>query len=158
MSLNNNKNKNGSSGSGLAVADALDGAEGLATLVQSPDPEVRSTPRRRTFALEYKRRIVQEAEAHCGAGQVAALLRREGLYSSHLTGWRQQLASPAKRRGRKPMAPALAAQIEINHKLEREKAKLERRLAQAETIIAVQKKLSELLGVPLDPPENSETE
>ena len=157
-SNHNNNNIDGHSGSGLALAEAARSAGGPSALVESPDPEVPATCRRRTFSREYKRRIVEEAASCRGTGQIGALLRREGLYSSHLVEWRRQLAAPPKRRGRKPMDPALAAQIEINRKLEREKAKLERRLAQAETIIAVPKKLSEILGIPLDPPESSETE
>jgi hypothetical protein len=82
------------------------------------------------------------------------LLRREGLYSSHLAAWRKQLALAPKQRGRKPTDPALCAQIEQNRKLTRDNARLERRLAQAEAIIDIQKKVSALLGIPLNHPDS----
>ena len=85
------------------------------------------------------------------AGEVGALLRREGLYSSHLTHWRQQLAAhdartPEPKRGRKP-DPARPEKLRLE-KLERENARLEKRLMQAEAIIDAQKKLCALLGLP----------
>lgn len=115
-----------------------------------PDPEVRERPVRRTFTAEYKRRIVEEANATTEPGGVVALLRREGLYSSHLVEWRrlcragalQNLAHP---RGRPPGNP-LAAE---NERLRRRVARLETRLGQAERIIEIQGKVSELLGIPL---------
>jgi len=117
-----------------------------------PDPEVAATPVRRRFTADYKQRILREAEACRGTGQMAALLRREGLYSSHLAAWRKQLSSAPKRRGRKPQDPAVTAQTEENRKLLRENARLKRRLAQAEAIIDIQKKVSALLGIPLNQP------
>ena len=121
-----------------------------------PDPEVAERPVRRTFTAEFKRRVVEEAKACREAGDVGALLRRHGLYSSHLVAWRRQgkagaLAGLAPRqRGRQAPAPnPLAATVA---KLEREKARLEQRLHQAETIIEFQKKVSELLGIPLRRP------
>ena len=101
-----------------------------------PDPEVVERPVRRTFTAEFKRRIVEEAAAGRTPGDVGALLRRHGLYSSHLVAWRRQWTTGAlaglapRKRGRKaptenPLAPQVA-------KLEREKAGLERRLQQAE--------------------------
>jgi len=127
-----------------------------------PDPAVPEKPVRRHFTAEYKLRILREADRSTEAGQLGALLRREGLYSSHLTTWRQQrdagtLAGLApKRRGRKPNpdAPLLAE----NQRLQRENQRLTAQLRQAETIIEVQKKLSEILGIPLPPPENSGSE
>jgi len=114
---------------------------------------------RRRFTAEYKLRILSEADRATGRGQLGALLRREGLYSSHLTTWRKQrdegtLAGLApKRRGRKaaPNAPLVAE----NERLDRENRRLAEKLRQAETIIEVQKKLSELLGIPLSPPESN---
>jgi len=120
----------------------------------SPDPEVIASPSRRRFTAGYKQRILREAEACRGTGQIAALLRREGLYSSHLAAWRKQLALAPKVRGRKPTDPALCAQIEENRKLTRKNARLERRLAQAEAIIDIQKKVSALLGIPLNHPDS----
>ncbi len=119
-----------------------------------PDPEVIASPSRRRFTAAYKQHILQQAEACRGTGQIAALLRREGLYSSHLAAWRKQLALAPKKRGRKPLNPALCSQIEQNRKLSRENARLKRRLAQAETIIDIKKKVSLLLGIPLNQPDS----
>ena len=117
-----------------------------------PDPEVSEKPKRRQFTAEYKRSIVAQAEACRDAGAIGALLRREGLYSSHLTTWRRQKeqgeldALAPKKRGRKSTANPLA---EENHRLRKENAHLSRRLEQAELIIDVQKKVSALLGISL---------
>jgi transposase-like protein len=125
----------------------------------APDPEVVARPSRRRFTAEYKRRILREAD-RCPHGQVAALLRREGLYTSHLSTWRRERdraelkALGAKKRGRKATPPDPVAQE--NERLRRQVAQLERRLQQAETIIEVQKKVSMLLGIPLSPPPNDE--
>jgi transposase len=118
-------------------------------------------PVRRRFTAEYKLRILHEADRCTESGQLGALLRREGLYSSHLTTWRQQrdagtLAGLApKRRGPKPNpdGPLIAE----NQRLKRETQRLAAKLRQAETIIEVQKKLSEILGIPL-PAESNESE
>src|SRR5574337_1062838 len=114
-----------------------------------PAPEVIVKAQRRQFSAEYKRRILQEADACTQRGEVGALLRREGLYSSHLNTWRQQRArgelqglTPAKR-GRK--ADPRAAE---NARLLRETERLKAQLARAELIIDVQKKVSQLLGLP----------
>jgi len=116
-----------------------------------PDPEVVPRAKRRRFSAEYKLRILEEAEACSERGQIGSLLRREGLYSSHLTTWRQQREqgqldglSP-KKRGRKPSVDE--ALVKELAELKREKQRLENRLQQAETIIEVQKKLSGLLGL-----------
>lgn len=108
-----------------------------------PDPEVKAT--RRRFPAEYKLRILREAEACDEPGQLGALLRREGLYSSHLTAWRQQLRAGLadEKRGRKPKRD-LADRRRIE-RLERENRRLRRRLEQTEAIIAVQKKLTGIL-------------
>lgn len=117
-----------------------------------PDPEVPERAVRRTFTAEYKRRILREADS-CEAGEVGQLLRREGLYSSHLTTWRQQrdrgeLAGLApKKRGRKAK-PGLVSAKEYD-RVRRENARLQRKLEQAELVIAIQKKASEILGIPL---------
>ena len=114
-----------------------------------PDPEVVVTAQRRHFTAEYKRRILQEADACTQHGEIGALLRQEGLYSSHLNTWRRQRArgelqglTPAKR-GRK--ANPQAAE---NARLQRETERLTAQLARAELIIDVQKKVSQLLGLP----------
>lgn len=116
----------------------------------SSDAEVRPKVGRRRFSTAYKQRIVTEAE-QCGPGQVGALLRREGLYSSHLTKWRRQLATP-RPRGKGTNAPEelRLAQQQLA-KVERENRRLRQRLERAETIIEVQKKLSALLQAA--PPE-----
>jgi len=114
------------------------------------DPEVVARPKRRQFTAEYKLRILREADACKGSGETGALLRREGLYSSHLVLWRRQREQAAhtqlksRKRGPKPKV-----QDPRVKQLEREKAALERRLKHAETIIAIQKKVHELLGIPL---------
>lgn len=119
-----------------------------------PDPEVLASRSRRRFTAAYKQRVLQEAEASRENGKIGALLRREGLYSSHLAAWRKQLAAAPKRRGRKPMEAALGTQIEENRKLQADKRRLERRLARAEAIIEIQKKVSDLLGIPLNQPDS----
>lgn len=124
-----------------------------------PDPAVLEKPVRRRFTAEYKLRILREADGATESGQIGALLRREGLYWSHLDTWRRQrnagtlVGLSPKRRGPKlnPDTPLLAE----NQRLRRENQRLSAQLRQAETIIEVQKKLSEILGIPLPPPENS---
>ena len=124
-----------------------------------PDPEVSEQAKRRRFTAEYKLRILREADACKGDGDVAALLRREGLYSSLLSSWRRQrdevagVGLAAIKRGRKgkledPRVKELA----------RENARLKRRLARVETMLEIQKKASELLGIPLNPPDSDEND
>jgi len=124
-----------------------------------PDPEVPESARRRRFTAEYKIRILREADACRGDGDIGALLRREGLYSSNLTAWRRQRDAIAKeglktrKRGRK------AKQIDPRVKeLERENALLKRRLKKAEIILDFQKKASELLGISLENPNSEEND
>jgi len=118
------------------------------------DPEVVPGPRRRAFTAEFKREVLAAADACTEVGAVGELLRRHGLYSSHLSEWRRQRDEGLrpKRRGRK--ANGQRALVEENAQLRREKARLEHRLAQAEVIIDVQKKLSVLLGIPLKSPDS----
>jgi transposase-like protein len=112
------------------------------------DPEVKSKADRRKFTAEYKLRILAEADACTEPGQVGALLRREGLYSSHLTHWRQHRADGSlkalspKKRGPKP-DPMAAENTALRRRIER----LESDLKRAETIIEFQKKLCEILGL-----------
>ena len=123
---------------------AVDGAK-IAT--QRLDTEVVAKAVRRRFSAEYKLRILEEAEA-CSSGEIGALLRREGLYSSHLTTWRRQreagqLAGLApKKRGPKPNPEA-----EELKRLRKENERLQVRLQQAEAIIEAQKKLAQLFGL-----------
>ena len=115
------------------------------------DPEVVPLAQRRRFSAEEKLRILEEADACTEPGELGALLRREGLYSSYLSRWRRARVrgqldglSPEKR-GRKPLCDAAMAR-ELA-RLERENERLQARLEQAEAIIEVQKKLSGLLGL-----------
>jgi transposase len=113
--------------------------------VERPDPEVPEKAQRRQFSAAYKQRILEEADRCTELGQIGALLRREGLYSSHLSPWRSQRehALAAQRRGRKPSARFGPA--ERIAELERDNERLHQQLEQAQAIIEVQKKLSELL-------------
>jgi transposase len=122
------------------------------------NPEVSDKAVRRRFTAEYKRRILQEAD-QCGSGGIAALMRREGLYSSHLTTWRKQRKSgeiaglAPRKRGKKPV-PRNPLSAE-NEQLRQENARLQKRLYQAETIVAVQKKLCDLLRLTVPPIEQN---
>ena len=120
----------------------------------NPSLEVLEKPVRRRFTVQYKAKILAEADACTEAGQLGELLRREGLYSSHLTTWRRQHDKGAlagltpKQRGRKarpknPLADEVA-------RLQRENKRLQEQLRQAELIIDVQKKVSEMLNIPLN--------
>jgi transposase-like protein len=127
--------------------------------VVPPDPEVCEKPARRRFSADYKARILALADTAVVPGSVGALLRREGLYSSQLAAWRRQRRQGAlaalkpKPRGRKKTA---AQNPEID-RLQKENARLAARLKQAELIIDVQKKVSEMLGAPQNPlPESEE--
>jgi transposase len=116
---------------------------------QGANPEVIPGPRYRTFSRDYKLRILAEAD-RCERGEIAALLKREGLYYATLSKWRQQQAAGRleEPEGRERKEDS-QAQAKIA-RLEREKARLEARLAKAEAIIEVQKKLSEILGLDSD--------
>jgi transposase-like protein len=119
--------------------------------------EVTETAKRRRFTAEYKRRILQEADACKETGGVGALLRREGLYSSHLTNWREQVAFgqmtalAPKKRG--PQAKQADPRDRLLAEKEREIARLRRRAERAEAIVEVQKKVSQLLGITLPDPD-----
>ncbi len=118
----------------------------------APDPEVAAKATRRRFSAAYKRRIVGEANQCRKPGELGALLRREGLYSSSLSMWRRQLstgelAGEGSKRGRK--AHPRDSRDKRIAELERETRRLERKLDQAETIITIQKKVASLLGIPL---------
>jgi transposase len=124
------------------------------TAAPPPDPEVPTDrPKRRTFTAEYKKRILEEADACSALGAMGVLLRREGLFSSHLTEWRRQREratvaglAPKKRGRKQKVVDAMATRVA---ELERDKLRLEQHLRMAEIIIDVQKKVSQLLGVPL---------
>jgi len=117
----------------------------------TPDPEVPEQAQRRRFTAAYKARILAAADACSEPGQIGALLRREGLYSSHLSTWRRQrqagtLAALAPQRRGRQGPPPLEQEVQ---RLKRENARLAQRLAQAEAVIEVQKRLSALLEIPL---------
>jgi len=136
--------------------------EGAEQGTQPPDPQVLEKPTRRRFDRDYKLRILREVDQCTAPGQLGALLRREGLYSSHLNTWRQQRdqgileALTPKKRGRQraPHDPL----VEEIQRLRRENERLTARLRQAETIIEIQKKASEILGIPLNSLDNGEPE
>lgn len=130
-----------------------------AAVVVPPEVEVADRPKRRKFTAEYKRRILEETDK-ASPGEIGAILRREGLYSSHLVDWRRarrvaelEALAPKKR------GPAPKAADERDRKiaeLERENAKLKKRAVRAEALVELQKKVSDLLGLQL--PEGDESE
>jgi transposase-like protein len=122
------------------------------------DVQVVAKPRRRVYTAEYKRRILREADACTTPGAVGALLRREGLYSSHLVAWRRarrrgELAAlTPKQRGRKPM-PVDPRDRKIAE-LERQLVQMTGRAERAEALVDAQKKLALLLGRPEIPAQS----
>lgn len=111
-----------------------------------PETEVVARPKRRRFSAAYKLRILDEADRCTEPGAIGALLRREGLYSSNLTTWRRQ-RERGELAGAKPGRKPTSDEAKERKRLERENQRLKRKLEQAETIIEVQKKLSQLLGL-----------
>ena len=118
--------------------------------VETPDPQVKQKPTRRAFTTAYKLSILDQADQCQGTGEIGALLRREGLYSSHLSTWRRLRregtlqALSNKKHGPKPTLSS-AERHELEQ-LRRRNAKLEHELIKAHTIIDVQKKLSSILA------------
>ncbi len=129
-----------------------------------PDSEVSGKAKRRSFSAKEKLRILEEADRCSKHGQVGALLRREGIYSSHLANWRNERRDIAltglapRQRGRKATEPAVKAAVESNKMLQRENERLKKKLAYAELIIDVQKKVSEMLGIPLKSLDDGDSE
>ena len=126
--------------------------------IAAPDPEVPENKKRRKFTTAYKLRILQEADQCEKNGQIGALLRREGLYSSNLATWRRQREEgilqslSAKKRGRRPKVQDPSAErISL---LEKENQQLKNRLRKAEIIIEAQKKISEILGIDQNQEDN----
>jgi transposase len=125
----------------------------------SPATEVTAKAARRRFSAKYKKRIIDDAAACTAPGEIGALLRREGLYSSHLTKWRQQaergelVGLEPKRRG--PVPRTVDPRDRRLVELEKELDKVTRRAERAEALVEIQKKLSELLGIAL--PTREET-
>ena len=118
-----------------------------------PDPEIVAKPKRRQFTAAYRLRILEEADGCTEPGEVGRLLRREGLYSSHLTAWRKARRNGAlhgltsKKRGAKRTCNPLEGQV---RQLEAKVARLEHELHQAHTILDVQEKVAGLLGFNLN--------
>ena len=129
------------------------------TVVPAPaaaNPELSNRPKRRTFTAGDKLRILEETDRAAGTGDIGAILRREGLYSTTLTEWRRQrdlgALAPA-RRGPKVSPPhPLTAELA---KARQENARLRQRLERAEAIIDLQKKVAHLLGTALDPSDSA---
>jgi len=129
----------------------MDLESGVGAVAQ--EVEVLAKAERRRFTAEYKRRILREADACRKPGELGALLRREGLYSSHLSTWRAarrrgELAGLATRK-RGPKAKVRDVRDKRIAELERENRRLQRRAERAEALVGVQKKLSQLLGIDL---------
>jgi transposase len=114
-----------------------------------PNPEVVARAKRRRFTGEYKQRILTAADAAKGTGEIGALLRREGLYSSLLATWRRERDEAIRKglqeqkRGPKPHADPRALELQ---KLERQNAELMEQLRKARIVIEVQKKVAAVLG------------
>lgn len=152
MMTNKTVNKSHLNGSGTPAASAAGGAtttEQPAAEPQAvPNPEATPKAKRRSFSAAYKKRILKEAEQCDQHGQIGALLRREGLYSSQLTEWRRQAeagklgGTKSKKRGRP--AEQTAEEKELK-RLRRENERLQKKLAQAQLIIEAQKKVAALI-------------
>jgi transposase len=120
-----------------AVGESSEAAGGGAPPEAVPDPELTERPKRRSFTAEYKLKVLKQADACKEQGEIGALLRREGLYSSHLSSWRRQRdkGELGRKRGRKGADP-----------LEKENAELRRRAERAETELAKARKVIEVQG------------
>ena len=119
------------------------------------ETEIAEKATRRRFTKEFRLRVLEEADRCSQLGDLGALLRREGLYSSHIATWRKQrregtLKALGRKRGPKPKRTAEELEVE---KLRRENERLRDKLRKAEKIIEVQKKLAEVLGLDGDEPE-----
>ena len=145
---------------GMAPEDLTRQQQELTT--SPPDPEVAEKPVRRRFTAKYKLDILNQADSCTKPGSLAALLRHEGLYASNLNTWRRQrdegslAALTPKQRGRKALKPDPMA-VE-NERLRKENTRLAKRHKQAGLIIDVQKKVSQILGITLDSPPESEND
>lgn len=129
--------------------------------VPSAETEVVEKAKRRSFTAEFKRRILEETDRATKPGEIGAILRREGLYSSMLAVWRKQresgeLAALTPRK-RGPQAKVASPLERENEELKRKLARAEKRAERAEAIVDLQKKVSEILGIqlPEPPPERN---
>jgi transposase-like protein len=136
----------------LITAEVRESKPSMRLNLEPPSSEVPAKVRRRKFSGSEKRRILSEADRCTKSGEIGALMRREGVYSSMLTGWRKQravaerTALAPKRRG--PKVDPAVAQKHRDGQLTRENVRLRRQLQHAHAIIDVQKKLCVLLGLP----------
>lgn len=151
----NGKLINGSPVRNLNMSDPINHITGKA-----PDPETLEKPKRRRYTAQYKKRILEELDSFTKPGQKGALLRREGLYSSTVANWRKQrneagFASlkPKKRGPKSCKNPSEQKRIK---ELERENRKLQKKLDRANLLLDIQKKISQLTGIPLTMTENEE--
>ncbi len=120
-------------------------------VASSPDPEVPEKAQRRRFSAEDKKRILEEVDRAAGHGGIGAVLRREGIYSSTLHGWRKERDAAvhkafSQRRGPQPRRNPQAGE---NEKLRRQNQRLQEELEKAHIVIDVQKKVAKLLGRPI---------
>lgn len=150
--VNNRLNGTGGHGAQRAVGERSEVAPGSGRGAGTPDPELVERPKRRRFTAEYKLRILQAADACSKPGEIGALLRREGLYTSHLSDWRRQrdegaLVALERPRGRRRPNPLESENAELRRRLER----AESDLAKARKVIEVQGNVSALLGELLEP-------
>lgn len=136
---------------------------------KAPDPEVAEKAKRRRHSAQYKLRILTEIDACTEPGEAGQILRREGLYRSHIAKWRRErregsLAglTPKKRGPRhRPTTPESSRVNELekeNRRLQREKERLEAKLRRADLMLDLQKKVSELFNIPLEQPPSDEDE
>ena len=152
MSLMGMNDGAGGRGVERAGGERSEAATGRRAREGAPDPELVERPRRRRFSAEYKLRVLHEADACSRPGEVGELLRREGLYTSHLTYWRKQrdagaLQALGRPRGRRPADRRDVEVSELRRRLERTETELE----QALRVIEVQGNVSALLGELLEP-------
>ena len=128
---------------------------------KAPSNEVVAKATRRRFSAKYKLTILRKADACTESGEIGALLRREGLFSSHLAKWRKQRDAgqleglTSRRRGPKPSSDAAA--VRELEQVRRENERLRKRLKDAETIISFQKKVSEVLGIATEIPNDEKS-
>jgi len=139
-----------------ASREVATGMTGSGDVVE-PNPEVMEQGTRRQFSAEYKLRILREADACKKHGDLGQLLRREGLHSSHLSTWRRQQYDLAKYGAVVRSGSRKAAELRVKQ-LERENARLKKKLERAEAIVQIQKKASELLGIPLSHLDSDESD
>jgi transposase len=142
----------GSRGVERAVGERNGATANSGVPVGVPDPELVQSAKRRRFTAEYKLQVLREADGCSGSGEIGELLRREGLYRSHLATWRRQrdegaLGALSRPRGRKPSNPLEAENAKLRKRAERAEAEL----SKARRVIEVQGNVSALLGELLEP-------